>query len=182
MMRKIAIALCSVLMFGCVSTEQSVIKSDVKGDVTNSANSIDKFTFDPLSKINKVEIPTYYDDLFKTARSYFEEKYTSDYIYISNPKAYVVEGEIISIAPWFPVSSNYTIFPTAHYLVVTQETENGLVSARYNHEQVIKLLGEEYKITESTSPFFHYVLELSPSQQANFEKEIHKKLSVLPSI
>lgn len=175
-MNKILAFFCAVIIVGCSSIDNGINNSDAG---SNNLKSLDTFTFDPLSKIQKVEIPTYYDGLFDTARPYLDEKYP--YTYVSKPQAYIIDDEIISFAPWFPVEGRFTVFPTAHYIVITQETESGLVSARFNHEQVIKLLSEEYKITEHTSPFFHYVLEVSPSEQANFVEDIHKKLSRLPS-
>lgn len=148
-MNKILAFFCAVIIVGCSSIDNGINNSDAG---SNNLKSLDTFTFDPLSKIQKVEIPTYYDGLFDTARPYLDEMYP--YTYVSKPQAYIIDDEIISFAPWFPVEGRFTVFPTAHYIVITQETESGLVSARFNHEQVIKLLSEEYKITEHTSPFF----------------------------
>ncbi|MDJ0743281.1 MAG: hypothetical protein QNJ32_07955 [Xenococcaceae cyanobacterium MO_167.B27] len=64
---------------------------------------------DPLKKIKTVDVNTYYDGLFKDYRSVLERDYSSD-IYVSQPSAYIIEGEIVAFAPWVPTETEYTIF------------------------------------------------------------------------
>ncbi len=71
-MNKILAFFCAVIIVGCSSIDNGVNNPD---SGSNNLKSLDTFTFDPLSKIQKVEIPTYYDGLFDTARPYLDEKY-----------------------------------------------------------------------------------------------------------
>jgi len=182
-MKKISVILCSMLMFGCATTEQNISETAAKDSeveaISATTNTIDTFTFDPLSKVTVVDVPTYYSRVFKDFKPYLKDVYSG--AYVSSPHGYVIEDKIVTFTPWVPTASDFTVFPTAHYLLLTQITASGVVTTKYNHEQVIELLKRDYKVTEKTTPFFHYVLELSPSQQTNFEVEIIKKLSVLPS-
>lgn len=182
-MKRMSVVLCSILMFGCATTEQSISEMATKGSevetVSAATGSIDIFTFDPLSKVTVVDVPTYYNRVFKDFKPYLKDVYPG--AYVSSPDAYVIEDKIVTFTPWVPTKSDFTVFPTAHYLLLTQVTDRGFVTTKYNHEQVIDLLKREYKVTEKTSPFFHYVLELTSSQQKNFEVEIVNKLSALPS-
>ncbi|KXF83158.1 hypothetical protein [Enterovibrio coralii] len=178
-MKKAMFMIFSLSLLGCSSTS-AITTQNEKSDTTMQGNLqplIDQFTFDPLSRVKLVDLPTYYNRVFKDLKPYLKDRYPN--AYVSSPNAYVIDDVITAYTPWVPTSSEYTVFPTAHYLLITEVTDVDITTHRFNHEQVINLLKQEYEVFEETTPFFHYVLRLTPKQQVNFEQEVIEKLKQL---
>lgn len=178
-MSKVIIIFLFLTLLGCSSINAESAQSEKSYSKAEdiSEKTIDKFTFDPLSKVKNVDLVTYYSRVFKDLKPYLKERYPD--AYVSSPNAYAINDVITAYTPWLPTSSEYTIFPTAHYLLLTEITDTYITTHRFNHEQVIALLKRDYEVIEETSPFFHYVLKLTSKQKLNFEQDITVKLKQL---
>ncbi|MGF1732124.1 hypothetical protein [Photobacterium kasasachensis] len=181
-MKKIITIILLSSLVGCVSNS---IETEAANNTVSTSNKVEKEvvkeTSDPLSKIQYFEVTDYLTNVFPSLRSMLVDKYSND-IYISKPQAYVVDSEILAIAPWFPTPTEYTVFPTAHYAIVTKQNGSDFEGLQYDMKDMINLLSEKYDVKESSQPFFHYVLHLTPQQRDTFEEDIYVALSELTEV
>lgn len=165
-MKNIVTLILLASLFGCASNNEK--------NVTPSSDEVNfNENINPLSKIKKLDINYYLTEAFKVRRSDLIDEY-SEYIYVSKPMAYVVDSEVVVFAPWLLSASEFTVFPTAHYAVISQIKGDDVVGARYDMNEFLSALSEHYELKESYEPFFHYVLHVPADKMESFEENATK--------
>ena len=149
-MKIVLIIVLSIMALGCsgnatVKKNRDTVKETQKEE---SSFSKDTFKIDPLSKIQIFDVPSYYNSVFNRLRGMLEDQYSKN-MYVSKPKAYMLDGKVMAIAPWAPTAVKYTVFPSAHYLVVRDDRGEKPETKQYKLEVVLKALKVKYAVNES---------------------------------
>jgi len=168
-------------LIGCAGQTSNTAPADSQAKPQPKVKKIEEikvggaiFKEDPLLKIKKFDVSIYYGGIFGHLEGRLRQKYSGPYL--SMPQGYMVDGKLMGVSPWVPTPIQYTVFPTAHFTIVSFHHLDEPLVGQFKQEDLLSALRTQYEVREVDTPVFHYVLEVAPEQLSSFESDIYELL------
>ncbi|WP_461535329.1 hypothetical protein [Spongorhabdus nitratireducens] len=183
-MKKIIALLSLTLLAGCsaTATQNSIKQSKaLYGKTFTLEASKEGRFFSPTEKIKYFEVDSYLNHVFTDLRFMLDDKYPEPPLVV-RPTILETQTSRAIYASWVPTGVGYTVLPTAHYMLITDVSQEEPVTKRYIMLKALEKISERYTVEEVSTPFFHYLIRVDESDQTDFEPTVIAMLNEITDV